>query len=485
MDGEAAAEHPPHEESTQDKLHHQAGIILRAVAATAPFASENLAVAIHNITANILNSTADQAGNYEQMIVKFLITVQAKMSWHQAALNSHIRHISIPSYNNTNQEYDIDMLSQVFANRLTQQGLDPNTSEVFAAELRRYIWLHKHKAGRCPVVSAAGLIEALGNEEIAQHTTQFDIHRLSGDNFDHTFLVLGKLPDTAREPGCVFSIADLGEECLVIDPWIRCKFLPKDAGKYWPVLTKAGFVNNTTEHGPVEPSDASTYKCHVVLTVPAEDLFIRELMRGFLKNGHFPLLLHKYSYPLSTDIVTHIIKCKADFTANLDSSRDAASRELARTLETPPITNDIDTLVTLIKQVEGTHLFKPLIDALGHDNDTTIMTLTKARTLAHMDAAIAASKTNHANPGRLQELNNCRELFKRAAGLPYDEDAESESEHLITNVTHLLAPPSTPPPGPGLFTTAESSATAATIHQQFVASLKALKSPEPPSTPAP
>ena len=77
---------------------------------------------------------------------------------------------------------------------------------------------------------------------------------MQGNNFKHEFLLIGATPHTK---GKIIDVTSLPNDCLIIDPWVKSVFAPKDASDNWnKVLPAAGLVE-----------DNDIYRCEILETI--------------------------------------------------------------------------------------------------------------------------------------------------------------------------------------------------------------------------
>lgn len=102
----------------------------------------------------------------------------------------------------------------------------------------------------------------------------------NGD-FKHEFLVLGEIPEKlitaakknenpANNPPLV--VASLPDSCLIVDPWLRCKFPPSKASIYWEG------TNELFNWKGDEKPETFHYKCHIRFHIKPDPIIRRELL---------------------------------------------------------------------------------------------------------------------------------------------------------------------------------------------------------------
>lgn len=264
-----------------EKLHEQARCILEKVTLMAPNGSHNIAKAIHcfssladipieqierNIKAEIKElETHEELSDTERknlaecyLTLKTINTLSKKRTTKELFLKElqlknhwYARHeketMSMPREEILESDESLSLLSKLEASDLSYVE-----RHMLVNIFKLYRWVEEHKAGTCGALSSAGAIIALRDEPSIP-----EINILAGDNFTHVFLLLGHIHEKLKSSAS-FTIADLPETCLIVDPWTRCKFAPEDAATYWKTIFAT--LNLTSED--LDPEDITTYcKC--------------------------------------------------------------------------------------------------------------------------------------------------------------------------------------------------------------------------------
>jgi hypothetical protein len=94
--------------------------------------------------------------------------------------------------------------------------------------------VRQYKTGRCLDLSALAL-NFLKHMPV-KYPVSVEMFDGYNNNFDHVFLVLGRPPYT--DP---LNFADWPEDTVILDPWLRCRFLLKQLPEYWRDMA---YLNN-------------------------------------------------------------------------------------------------------------------------------------------------------------------------------------------------------------------------------------------------
>ena len=223
---------------TLNQLHDIGRDILESVIDIAPDGSYNIAAALH-----LLSKKAPEAATF---VTKTLFQLQLDRKWYRNGLKTFER---LRHYPNRFDEHCDMAHDQLFEQKLLSNKIH---WEYPAHALSLLRWVKQNKTGTCGALASAGMVLYL------KHSTEpISIHIISGNNFCHVFLLLSAEPLNRR-----FRLDDLPEDCLIIDPWLRCKFRPCDATLYWgEILSSLDF---TVGKRPFDSMLTSSYDCIVV-----------------------------------------------------------------------------------------------------------------------------------------------------------------------------------------------------------------------------
>ncbi len=226
-------------------LHEQAGNLLRRVVNNAPFGSENMATAVLN--------TSKESG---QPVENVLRKIQAKEAWYGSAqkqqntLASSVNAVLLKTRQILRPE------DAIIVEKLKRAGVDNFQAGTILECLQRHRWVKKYQAGNCRTLSMYALVEVLDDDSM-----NVGVHFLSGDsnNVDHALIAMGEVPKKVKPSAKIFPIIRMGPFCLLVDSWIHCKFLPKDADKYWAAMKGLGYARGALAKSN-RPAKSKDYK---------------------------------------------------------------------------------------------------------------------------------------------------------------------------------------------------------------------------------
>jgi hypothetical protein len=128
------------------------------------------------------------------------------------------------------------------------------------------------KTGSCGELARAGIFYLLAETDYSNH-----IYHIAGSKIDHECIVL-----SMDEIPAVFSIDDLAKnypDALMVDPWLRCKFLAKDANEYFKIFSR-----------PQDRESSEPLKFFLNNHITAKQI---SQFREFYKNNDFASLFDK------------------------------------------------------------------------------------------------------------------------------------------------------------------------------------------------
>jgi hypothetical protein len=259
-----------------EELHDIGQKILEAVIDIAPYGSQNM---MNKIRRNLDSHTAASSEEEENKETDLLNAMGVSKKQYDDILShqeAHLRELRDKGihdgadvlYRQEAVRGDGPKLQAHFERQYCPTGRAQALSHAIVA----YKWAYSAKMGRCIMLSRTAFVAAC-LQKINQKVTI-----ASCKNFDHAFLIIG--PFNPPKYGYT-ALADVPKTCLIIDPWIRCKFSPQDAHIYWEQLSKS-MDDAITAAGP--PTEGATYQCSSMLSITPQ-------LRGLME---LPELIENY-----------------------------------------------------------------------------------------------------------------------------------------------------------------------------------------------
>lgn len=393
---------------SMEELHHQAAEILRIVAQIAPYGSENLALSVKQLSlfGNLQTSSrwCNNTLEYSAYCYNWLYTLQESDVNFKIELSEHLK------------PHRLKLL-------LMGCGLDRSSSSRLIHQLSQYLWVKQFQAGRCDALAASVFIEAL--IRIEEDWKDTPIHLFSGTNFTHAFIVIGEIAPDALEDlkkNSIVSVSKLGDNCLVVDPWIRCSFKAKHCKHYWMIMQEANFIKQCKKSGPIDVDNSDSFYCQRKLTVSPFDSVKFDKVKRYVKAS-----VSTYCYPLNSSAVDII---------NLFAINVKAAKHIIES-------NNSDSLIQFVSALNDDQFVSlinrmiPLAKASKALKACMKHMLLKAYHAACMNNTIARCNSDGIRH-RLPELQKIRDAYRNKLGLMPNEFARNELARLRKNFNDSL-----------------------------------------------
>ena len=222
----------PEQEAALERLRDEADRILQHIMNIAPFRAQNmfylpLTAEEHSGTSfrptrSFLETRPgvdiERGDSTDSSARKALIDL-CREKYHEWAT-------SADSYNPTQKEKRL-VYKLLHATKPTEKTYSRNFIKTLRDAAESYQYVSRTRSGVCGRLSLAAFFYATLHSNVPVH-----IAFGADENFDHTFLILGELPRKYRE-GKNFSLFELPDTCLIVDPWTGCKFPPSKAAVIW------------------------------------------------------------------------------------------------------------------------------------------------------------------------------------------------------------------------------------------------------------